>query len=325
MQGVNKSTAHKKTLNKNDKERSTLPINIPLGLPAREALREEKIFVMDEQRAKTQDIRPQNIVILNLMPEKEKTELQLLRLLGNTPLQVNVTFLHTATHVSKNVSKSHLDTFYSTFADIKERRFDGMIVTGAPIEHMEFEDVNYWPELAEIMDWSTTNVTSVFNICWGAQAALYHHYGIGKQELPAKCSGIFEHTLIDPTIKLVRGFEDIFHAPHSRYTEVEMEQINAHPDLQLVSISEDAGVFLVMSKDGKRIMVTGHLEYGATTLAEEYARDVAKGIDVAVPENYFPNDDPTKEPLNMWRSHTHLLFYNWLNYYVYQQTPYYWE
>lgn len=302
-----------------------MPINIPIGLPARQNLKEENIFVMDEERARTQDIRPQNIVILNLMPEKEKTELQLLRLLGNTPLQVNVTFLHTATHVSKNVSKSHLDTFYSTFDEIKHRRFDGMIITGAPIEHLQFEDVNYWPELVDIMDWTETNVTSVFHICWGAQAALYHHFGIGKHELPKKCSGIFSHTLIDPTIKLVHGFEDKFNAPHSRYTEVSQDEIKQHPDLQLLSTSDDAGVFLVMSKDGKHIMVTGHLEYDATTLRDEYERDVAKGIEIAVPENYFPNDDPKKEPLNTWRSHTHLLFYNWLNYYVYQQTPYDWE
>lgn len=285
-----------------------MPINIPIGLPARQNLKEENIFVMDEERARTQDIRPQNIVILNLMPEKEKTELQLLRLLGNTPLQVNVTFLHTATHVSKNVSKSHLDTFYSTFDEIKHRRFDGMIITGAPIEHLQFEDVNYWPELVDIMDWTETNVTSVFHICWGAQAALYHHFGIGKHELPKKCSGIFSHTLIDPTIKLVHGFEDKFNAPHSRYTEVSQDEIKQHPDLQLLSTSDDAGVFLVMSKDGKHIMVTGHLEYDATTLRDEYERDVAKGIEIAVPENYFPNDDPKKEPLNTWRSHTHLLF-----------------
>lgn len=302
-----------------------MPINIPLGLPARENLKKEKIFIMDEDRATTQDIRPLNIAILNLMPEKEKTELQLLRLLGNTPLQVNVTFLHTATHVSKNVSKSHLDTFYSTFDEIKERRFDGFIITGAPIEHLQFEDVNYWPELVEIMDWTKTNVTSVFHICWGAQAALYHHYGIDKYELPQKCSGIFPHTVEDKTVKLVQGFEDVFNAPHSRYTEVHFEEINKHPDLEVMSTSDDAGVFLVMSKDGKHVMVTGHLEYDATTLAEEYERDLAKGIDIAVPENYFPENDPSKRPLNTWRSHTHLLFSNWLNYYVYQQTPFEWK
>jgi len=302
-----------------------VPINIPEGLPARKLLKEEKIFVMDEDRARTQDIRPLNIAILNLMPEKEKTELQLLRLLGNTPLQVNITFLHTATHVSKNVSKSHLDTFYSTFYDVKDRRFDGMIITGAPIEHFQFEDVNYWEELVEIMDWTKTNVTSVFHICWGAQAALYHHYGIDKYELPRKCSGIFTHTVLDPTVKLVRGFEDIFNAPHSRYTQVAMEDIKNHPELQILAVSDDAGIFLLKSKDDKHIMVTGHLEYDATTLRDEYERDLAKGLDIHMPENYFPNNDVNKTPLNTWRSHTHLLFSNWLNYYVYQETPYQWE
>ncbi|MEI3606998.1 homoserine O-succinyltransferase [Pseudogracilibacillus sp. SE30717A] len=302
-----------------------MPINIPQELPARKLLKKEKIFIMDENRARTQDIRPLNIVILNLMPEKEKTELQLLRLLGNTPLQVNITFLHTATHVSKNVSKSHLDTFYTTFNDIKDKRFDGMIITGAPIEHFQFEDVNYWEELVEIMDWTKSNVTSVFHICWGAQAALYHHYGIDKAELPKKCSGIFNHTVLDPTVELVRGFEDVFNAPHSRYTEVALEEIKNHPDLQILAVSDDAGVFLLKSKDDKHIMVTGHLEYDATTLAEEYERDLAKGLDIHMPENYFPNNNINKTPLNTWRAHTHLLFSNWLNYYVYQETPYTWE
>lgn len=302
-----------------------MPINIPKELPASELLKKEKIFVMDEDRAKTQDIRPLNIAILNLMPEKEKTELQLLRLLGNTPLQVNITFLHTATHVSKNVSKSHLDTFYSTFDEVKHRRFDGMIITGAPIEHLEFEEVNYWEELVEIMDWTKTNVTSVLHICWGAQAALYHHYGIDKHALPKKCSGVYCHTVTDHTIKLVRGFDEIFHAPHSRYTAVALEDIKNDPRLTILSNSDDAGVFLIKSKDGKHIMITGHLEYDAMTLAEEYARDLEKGLDIDMPENYFPNDDVNKKPLNTWRSHTHLLFSNWLNYYVYQATPYQWE
>lgn len=302
-----------------------MPINIPHGLPAVEKLKKEKIFTMDETRAKMQDIRPLNIVILNLMPEKEKTELQLLRLLGNSPLQVNVTFMNTASHVSKNVSSSHLNTFYSTFEDIKDRRFDGMIVTGAPIEHLEFEDVNYWKELVEIMEWSKTSVTSVFNICWGAQAALYHHYGVKKYELDKKCSGIYEHTVRDHKIELVRGFDERYLAPHSRYTEVRREDIEKNDDLIIISESEDAGVFMVMSKDGKQIMVTGHLEYDATTLAEEYERDLAKGLDIEMPENYFPGNDPANRPLNNWRSHTHLLFSNWLNYYVYQATPYQWE
>lgn len=302
-----------------------LPINIPHGLPAVEKLKEEKIFTMDEARAKTQDIRPLNIVILNLMPEKEKTELQLLRLLGNSPLQVNVTFMNTATHKSKNVSSSHLNTFYSTFDEIKHRRFDGMIVTGAPIEHLEFEDVNYWDELVKVMEWSKKSVTSVFNICWGAQAALYYHYGINKYELPKKCSGIYEHTVRDHKVELVRGFNELYLAPHSRYTEVRREDIEKNDELVILSESEDAGVFLVMSKDGKQIMVTGHLEYDAMTLAEEYERDLAKGIDIDMPENYFPGNNPANRPLNNWRSHTHLLFSNWLNYYVYQATPYQWE
>ncbi|QUW22886.1 homoserine O-succinyltransferase [Sporosarcina sp. Marseille-Q4063] len=302
-----------------------MPINIPKGLPARQLLKEEKIFVMDEDRAKMQDIRPLNIAILNLMPEKERTELQLLRLLGNTPLQVNVTFLYTATHNSKNISKSHLDNYYETFEDVKGRRFDGLIITGAPIEHLQFEDVNYWSELTKIMDWSKDNVTSVLHICWGAQAALYHHYGIDKYELPEKCSGVFNHSLSDVTVKLVQGFNDEFNAPHSRYTTVSSEEIKKNPNLTLLAESDDAGAFIVMSNDDKHIMLTGHLEYDAGTLAEEYERDVAKGIDINVPENYFPNDDPTKKPLNTWRSHTHLLFSNWLNYYVYQETPFEWK
>lgn len=302
-----------------------MPINIPKHLPAGELLKEEKIFVMDEDRAVSQDIRPLNIIILNLMPEKEKTELQLLRLLGNTPLQVNITFMTMATHESKNTSKFHLDAFYQTFDEVKNRRFDGMIITGAPIEHLEFEDVNYWEELKTIMDWSKDNVTSVLHICWGAQAALYHHYGINKHELPHKCFGVYYHTLTDPTINLARGFNDEFKAPHSRYTEVALEDIENDPRLILLAKSDDAGAFIIISKDEKHIMITGHLEYDATTLAEEYERDLQKGIDIAMPENYFPNDDVNASPVNSWRSHTHLLFSNWLNYYVYQQTPYEWN
>jgi len=301
-----------------------LPIKIPKQLPARELLRQENIFVMDEARARTQDIRPLNIIILNLMPEKEKAELQLLRLLGNTPLQVNITFLHTASYQSKNVSKSHLDTFYSTFADVKDKRFDGMIITGAPVELMPFEKVNYWVELTEIMEWTKDHVTSVFHICWGAQAALYYHYGIDKQPLLKKCFGVYTHELTDPTIRLTRGFNDQFLAPHSRYTEVLLEEIEQDPRLQVIAYSDKVGAFLIKSKDAKHIMMTGHLEYDATTLADEYTRDIQKGIDIQIPENYFPNDDPKQTPLNTWRSHTHLLFSNWLNYYVYQETPYEW-
>lgn len=302
-----------------------MPINIPEHLPVRENLREERIFVMDESRASAQDIRPLNIVILNLMPEKEKAELQLLRLLGNTPLQINVTFLHTATHESKHVSKSHLDTFYSEFADIKAHKFDGMIINGAPVEHLAFEDVSYWEELQTIMDWSDEHVTSVLHICWGAQAALYHHYGIDKYSLEEKCFGIFEHNLSDPRIKLVRGFDDMYHAPHSRHTAVSVAEIEQDPRLMLLSQSPDAGAFMIMSEDTRHIMITGHLEYEAMTLGEEYQRDLAKGLHIKMPENYYPNNDPRKQPLNTWRSHAQLLFSNWLNHYVYQATPYEWK
>lgn len=301
-----------------------MPINIPKNLPVGEHLRAEKIFAMEADRASTQEIRPLNIIILNLMPEKEKAELQLLRLLGNTPLQVNITFLNTATYVSKNISKSHLDAFYTTFDAIKHKRYDGMIITGAPVEKFAFEDVDYWPEMQQIMDWSETNVTSVLHICWGAQAALYHYYGIGKYELEEKCSGVYDHVITDFTHDLVRGFSDHFTAPHSRHTSVSIDEVRNHPALELLSYSDEAGVFIVASKNHRNIMVTGHLEYDAHTLAEEYARDVEKGMHPNVPAHYFPNDDPTRTPQNTWRAHTHLLFSNWLNYYVYQLTPYDW-
>ncbi|SEJ28987.1 homoserine O-succinyltransferase [Bhargavaea ginsengi] len=302
-----------------------MPINIPKDLPATKKLQEEKIFVMDSDRAVSQDIRPLNILILNLMPEKERTELQLLRLLGNTPLQVNVTFMTMASHQSKNTSKSHLDAFYVTFDEVRHRRFDGMIITGAPIEHLDFEKVNYWNELTEIFKWSDQNVTSILNICWGAQAALYHFYGIGKRPLPEKCFGVYRHTISDPTVRLARGFNDLFVAPHSRYTEVDSEEIRNHPELHLLSESDEAGAFIILSKDERHIMITGHLEYDADTLAIEYRRDQDKGLGTAIPEHYFPDDDPENIPLNTWRSHTFLLFSNWLNYYVYQETPYVWE
>ena len=302
-----------------------MPINIPKHLPAGERLREEKIFVMEEDRAKTQQIRPLNILVFNLMPEKEKTELQLLRLLGNTPLQVDVTFLNTATYQSKNVSKSHLDTFYQTFEEVKHRRYDGLIITGAPVEKMEFEDVGYWKEITDIMDWANDNVTSIMYICWGAQAALYHHFGIGKFELPKKCSGIYSHVITDLTVDLVRGFSDEYVAPHSRHTSVSIDEVRTHPDLRLLSYSDEAGVFIAQSKNNKHIMITGHLEYDATTLSDEYFRDIEKDEKVEIPLNYFPNNDPTKQPKNTWRAHSHLLFYNWLNYYVYQETPYEWH
>ncbi|WP_085505376.1 homoserine O-acetyltransferase MetA [Thalassobacillus devorans] len=302
-----------------------MPINIPKDLPAGEILSEENIFTMDEERAKTQDIRPLNILILNLMPEKERTETQLLRLLSNSPLQVNVEFLHTATYESKNVSKSHLQQFYKSFKDIKHQRFDGMIVTGAPIEQLPFEDVVYWEELTEIMEWTKDHVTSVMHICWGAQAALYHHYGIGKYELPQKLTGVFKHRLLQDNIKLARGSDDEFVVPHSRYTSVSEEEILAHDDLILLSSSEEAGPCTILSKDQKHVMITGHIEYDAETLGDEYHRDTNRGLEPHVPVDYFPDNDPEKKPLNRWRSHAYLMFYNWLNYYVYQETPFSWK
>ncbi|NBJ71454.1 MULTISPECIES: homoserine O-succinyltransferase [Clostridia] len=302
-----------------------MPITIPRQLPAHGILEKENVFIMDTIRATTQDIRPLNIVIVNLMPEKERTETQLLRLLGNSPLQVLVTFLHTATHDSKTVSKSHLNQFYQTFHAIKHKRFDGMIITGAPVELMSFEEVNYWEELKLIMEWSKTHVTSVMHICWAAQAALYHHYGIGKFALPTKCTGVFPHSISHTTVELIRGFDDEFLAPHSRYTGTSLEAIQADDRLMVLAATNNDDPFIVISKDEKHIMLTGHFEYDHDTLAEEYLRDKEKGLDPAIPQNYFPNDDTKKTPLNRWRSHAHLLFSNWLNYYVYQETPYEWK
>lgn len=302
-----------------------MPIKIPYHLPAREILEEENIFIMDEGRAAQQDIRPLNILILNLMPEKEKTERQLLRLLGNTPLQVNITFLKTATYESKNTSSYHLEEFYQTFDQVKEKKYDGMIITGAPIELLEFESVDYWSELTEILSWTDKNVTSTLHICWGAQAALYYHYGIGKYELPRKCSGVYMHRVLDEKAKLLRGFDDVFKAPHSRNTDISIEELIKNDDLKLLASSDEAGPLIISSADGRRIMITGHLEYEVSTLAEEYSRDKAKGISIDMPEYYFPEDDPVRTPVNSWRSHAHLFFSNWLNYYVYQETPYDWD
>ncbi len=302
-----------------------MPIKLPKLLPAREILEKENIFIMDEERASQQDIRPLNFLILNLMPEKEKTEAHILRLLGNTPLQVNIHFLKTATYHSKHTSPYHLEQFYTTFEEIKEKKFDGMIITGAPVENMPFEKVEYWEELVQIMDWTKTNVTSTLHICWGAQAALYHHFGIQKYELPQKCFGIFPHIVNDRSEKLLRGFDDIYLAPHSRHTDVLMEDIEKCQDIKVLSSSDEAGAFIMYANGGRQIMVTGHLEYEAQTLAEEYWRDRDKGLGTQIPINYFPDDDPEKQPLNRWRSHAHLLFSNWLNYYVYQQTPFEWD
>jgi homoserine O-succinyltransferase len=299
-----------------------MPIKIPDALPARHVLENENVFVIGETRALHQDIRPLKILILNLMPLKIATETHLLRALSNSPLQVEVDFLMTSSHVSKNTPREHLFAFYKVFDEVRSNKYDGMIITGAPVELLDFEEVNYWPELTEIMDWSKSNVTSTFHICWGAQAGLFHHYGIKKYQLDRKMFGIFKHTVEQPEEPLMRGFNDLYHAPHSRYTEVKESEVLAHPDLVLLSRSEKAGVYMVMSKDRRQIFVTGHSEYDASTLKEEYDRDVAKGLDIDIPVNYFPDDDPTQEPLVLWRSHASLLYSNWLNYYVYQATPY---
>lgn len=300
-----------------------MPIRVPDHLPAKEILSNENIFVMDESRAYKQDIRPLKIVILNLMPIKEVTETQLLRLLGNTPLQVDVVFIHPDTHKSKNTSEEHLSSFYKTFEDIKNQKFDGMIITGAPIEKLVFEEVNYWDELKQIMEWTISNVTSTLHICWGAQAGMYYHYGVPKYPLEKKKFGVFAHNVKNESnIKLLRGFDDVFLAPHSRHTEVRKEDIEKVPDLEILSESPEAGVYIVASRNGKQIFVSGHSEYDCTTLQDEYERDVNKGLSIEMPINYFPNDNAQEKPLLRWRAHSNLLFSNWLNYYVYQETPY---
>ncbi len=299
-----------------------MPIKIQESLPAIEVLESENIFVMTHQRAMSQDIRPLKIVILNLMPTKIETETQLLRLLSNTPLQVDVELMQMATHISKNTSYTHLNTFYKTFGEIKNEKFDGMLITGAPVEKLPFEEVDYWDELCEIMDWSRKNVYSTMHICWGAQAGLYYHYGIPKYDLEHKLSGIFHHKVAEHRHPLVRGFDDDFFAPHSRYTEIRLEDIKKHDDLVVLTTSNAAGVHMIARKSGRQFFITGHLEYDRNTLANEYFRDVKKGIHPLIPQNYFPNDDVSKEPPFVWRSHANLLFSNWLNYYVYQQTPY---
>ena len=304
------------------KEPVTLPIRIPNELPATKTLTQEHIFVMTETRARTQDIRPLQILLLNLMPTKIDTETQLSRLLGNTPLQVELTLLHTKTHESKNTAKEHLLAFYKVFDEIKDRNFDGMVITGAPVEHLAFEDVEYWQELCEIMEWSKTHVYSTFHICWGAQAGLYYHYGIHKRQLPAKMFGVFEHTVREKTSMLFRGFDDTFPVPHSRHTTVSEEDILAEPKLKILAVSEKAGVYAVKSRNNRQIFITGHSEYDQNTLAKEYFRDVNLGKQIDVPENYFPNDDPSQPPRVTWRAHANLLYSNWLNYFVYQTTPY---
>ncbi len=299
-----------------------MPIKIADSLPAKDILENENIFVMTEYRAIHQDIRPIKLLILNLMPTKIITETQLLRKLSNTPLQIEVEFLQTISHEAKNVDTQHLESFYTSFDKIKDKHYDGMIITGAPVENLDFEDVDYWPELCSIMDWSSHYVHSTFHICWGAQAALYYHYGIKKVQLPKKMSGVFQHRVLKPQSPFFRGFDDTFNVPHSRYTGVLEEDILKVPDLELMSVSDVAGVFAVKSHDNRRFFITGHPEYDADTLALEFDRDVKKGLNIEMPKNYFLNDDPSLTPVVAWRAHAQLLYTNWLNYYVYQTTPY---
>ena len=302
-----------------------MPIKIQSDLPAKAELENENIFVMDEHRAMTQDFRELQILILNLMPIKQDTELQLLRGLSNTPLQIDITFLQMATHISKNTSASHLKKFYEVFEDIKHRKFDGMIITGAPVEKMNFDEVNYWKELSLIMEWSKTHITSTLHICWAAQAGLYYHYGVKKVQLEKKLSGIYRHHVMNKKEPLVRGFDDFFMAPHSRYTEACREDILNNPKLKVLADSKEAGIYIVMAQEGKQIFVMGHPEYDRMTLDQEYKRDVKKGIMPPLPVHYYPDDDPPQRPILSWRSHANNLYTNWLNYYVYQSTPYEWH
>ena len=299
-----------------------MPIKIQKDLPVKEILEKENIFVMDENRAIHQDIRPIQILILNLMPLKEETELQLLRSLSNTPLQVDVTFMAVESHESKNTSMSHLNQFYKIFPEVREKRFDGMIITGAPVEQMEFEEVDYWQELTEIIDWSESHVTSTIYLCWAAQAGLYYHYGLKKRMLEQKMFGLFWHKVMNRKIPLVRGFDDVFLAPHSRHTEVPIEDIHACKELTVLAESEEAGLFLAMADGGRKIFVMGHPEYDRVTLDGEYKRDLSKNLPIEIPKNYYQNDDSSNRPLLTWRAHANNLYTNWLNYYVYQVTPY---
>ena len=299
-----------------------MPIKIPDKLPAAKTLKDERIFVMTEKRASSQDIRPLKIAILNIMPTKIVTETQLLRLLGNSPIQVDVDLLKTKTYESKNTAREHLTAFYKVFDDIKDQKYDGLIITGAPVEIMDFGDVEYWQELCDIMEWSKTHVTSTLHICWGAQAGLYYHFGVEKELLPKKLSGVYNHKVKKKNTKLLRGFDDEFFAPHSRYTKSVSEQIKSNENLDVLAESKEAGELLISSKDRKMLFITGHMEYDADTLATEYFRDVDKGINPDVPENYFPGNDPKKAPVVKWRSAATLLFSNWINYYLYQETPY---
>ena len=299
-----------------------MPLNLPDGFPAIDLLREENIFVIDQTRAVHQDIRPLKIVILNLMPLKIATETDLLRLLSNTPLQIEIDFLQIEGHTPKNTPKDHLDTFYQTFSEIKKKKFDGMIITGAPVEHLPFEEVDYWDEICEIFDWAHKHVTSTMFICWASQAGLYHHYGIPKYPLDKKMFGVFDHQVTDKKFPLFRGFDDVYRAPHSRHTELKAKDFAAVPEVQILSTSEKAGVYLAIAENGKQIFVTGHPEYSLRTLDREFKRDVDKGLPIEIPESYYPQNNSEGRPILSWRSHANLLFMNWLNYYVYQETPY---
>ncbi len=301
-----------------------MPINIPDKLPARSVLEKENIFIMGKARAHHQDIRTLKIAIVNLMPLKINTETQLLRMLSNTPLQVEIELIHTVTHESSNTSKEHLDTFYKKFKQIKKNRLDGLIITGAPVEHLHFEEVDYWEELKEIMNWADKNVTSTLYICWAAQAGLYYHYGVNKYPKKKKVFGVFPHYAVSPKSALLRGFDDVYYVPHSRHTEVLAKEIKKIPGLKIISLSPKAGVHIVASCDGKKVFVTGHSEYDKLTLKSEYERDLKKGLSIDIPKNYFPNNNPIASPIVTWRSHAFLLYSNWLNYYVYQTTPYNW-
>ena len=299
-----------------------MPIKIQNGLPAKEQLEHENIFVMDESRALAQDIRPLKVLIVNLMPLKENTERDLLRCLSNSPLQTDISFLQLESHISKHTSPLHMAQFYKTFGEIRKKKFDGMIITGAPVETIPFEQVDYWTEITKVMDWGETHVTSTLDICWGAQAGLYHHYGIRKELLPAKLSGVYRHRVMNRKEPLVRGFDDYFYAPHSRYTEACQRQIREDSRLKILADSREAGIYIIMAEEGKKIFVMGHPEYDRMTLHNEYVRDLAKGIGPDIPVNYYPSDNATQRPVLSWRSHANILYANWLNYYVYQITPY---
>jgi homoserine O-succinyltransferase len=299
-----------------------MPVNIPETLPARKVLEAENIFVMGEERAHHQDIRPLKLAILNLMPTKIATETQLLRLLGNSALQVDITLLHMDGHLSKNTPQEHLIEHYVAFDDIRDDKFDGLIITGAPVEHLPFEEVDYWPDLQEVLNWKETHVYSTFHVCWAAQAGLYHSHGVPKHPLPEKMFGVYPHRLLFDHEKLLRGFDDVFYAPHSRHTEIRLEDLRQVPEVDVLAVSDEAGIYIVASRDRRQFYITGHSEYDPLTLKAEYDRDVSKGLPIQPPRNYFPDDDPSRPPLVRWRGHANLLYANWLNYYVYQITPF---